>query len=107
MEQIKHALRMLKKPSVLISLISQLVTLLIALGLDINKSAVMAAAALLCSILACLGILSNPSAGKQGFGDDLLVCSRSGKVEPHTLVNGQMVCRKCGAVYDNPQQCNR
>ncbi len=89
----------LRKPSTLLSLVSQVVSILLLLGIHINQSAVMAVAAAVCSLMVTLGILSNPDTAKNGYGDDILTCSVSGKKEKHVLVNGQMVCQNCGTVY--------
>lgn len=51
------------------------------------------------STLVTLGIFSNPDTKKKGVSDDILTCSNSKQPEPHVLVNGQMVRRECGAVY--------
>lgn len=99
-EQLMQMLHRLKKPSVLLSIVSQVVAVLLMLGFDVNEGMVMSVAVGISSVLVTLGILSNPDAHKSGYGDDILTCSASGNLEPHVMVNGQMVCANCGAVYN-------
>lgn len=99
MDQLKLTLSRLKKPSVIISLVSQIAPILILLGFNIDEHALMTVTYALCSILVTLGILSNPDTNQKGYSDDLLTCSNDGLLSPHVMVNGQMVCKNCGAVY--------
>lgn len=105
-QQLKQFLKRLRKPSVIMSVVSQIITALLLLGFDVDKSLVMAIATIGCSILVTLGILSNPDSTKKGYTDNMLTCSNSGKKEKHIMINGQMVCTECGAVYD-PSKDNK
>ena len=96
-EQLTQMFLRLKKPSVVLSIVSQVVAILLMLGLKVNESTIMAVATGGCSILATMGILSNPDASKSGYGDDLLICSKSGQLERHGMVNGPMGCGNWGA----------
>lgn len=98
-EQLLQTLNRLKRPSVLLSIVSQVVTLLLLFGFDVNENLVMSVAAAGCSLLVTLGILSNPDTRKGSYGDDMLPCSRTGRLERHVLVNGKFVCAQCGAEY--------
>ena len=89
----------LTKPSVILSVTSQIMSVLILFGFNINESMVLTAVTAVCSILVTLGILSNPDTKNKTYGDDLLVCSSSGEVEPHIEINGQMICKNCGAIH--------
>jgi uncharacterized membrane protein len=100
--QLMHFANRLRKPSTIISLISQVVSILLLLGVHVDQSAVMGVAAAACSVMVTLGVLNNPDSEKKGFGDDILTCSSSGLPEKHVMVNGQMVCQKCGSVYVPP-----
>lgn len=100
--QIKSIISRLKKPTVLLSIASQIVSLLLLLGFNINESMIMTVVTIGCSVLVTLGIMSNPDTKNTGYGDDLLVCSNSGQLEPHVMVNSQMVCKNCGAVFQPP-----
>ena len=99
MKQMKIMLGRLKKPSVLLSVVSQILALLLIFGVKVDESLVMQIAVILCSILATLGVMQNPDTRKKGYGDDILKCSRTGKMEPHVMVNNRMVCVNCGAEY--------
>jgi uncharacterized membrane protein len=90
----------LRRPSVIMSVASQLISLLMILGVHLNQNTIMTVVTIGCTMLASLGILSNPDTQKGGFGDDILTCSATGKKEPHVMVNGQLVCKSCGAVYE-------
>jgi uncharacterized membrane protein len=90
----------IRKPSVIMSVTSQLISLLMILGVHLNQNTIMTVVAIGCTILASLGILSNPDTQKGGYGDDILTSAGTGKKEPHVLINGQMVCKSSGAVYD-------
>lgn len=96
MQQIKLLLARLKKPSVLISLTSQVAAILVLLGSTVDVTAVTAIATAVCSLLATLGILSDPTAQNKGFGDDLGYCENCGALAPCVMVAGQLVCRHCG-----------
>ncbi len=98
--QLMHFAERLRKPSTLLSMISQGVSILLMLGVKVDQSLIMTVATAGCSILVMLGILSNPDSQKKGYGDDILICSSTGEDEKHVKVNGQMVCEKCGAVYN-------
>lgn len=97
--QIQQIIKRLKKPSVLLSLVSQIASLCILFGFNVNENMVMSVTTIVCSVLVTLGIMSNPDTKKNGYGDDVLTCSTSGDKEVHVNVNGQMVCANCGAVY--------
>jgi uncharacterized membrane protein len=90
----------IRKPSVIMSVTSQLISQLLILGVDLDQSTIMTVVAIGCTILASLGILSNPDTQKGGYGDDILTSAGTGKKEPHVLINGQMVCKSSGVVYD-------
>ncbi|MCL2088205.1 MAG: hypothetical protein FWH14_01850 [Oscillospiraceae bacterium] len=96
---LKTMLERLKKPSCIISIISHMAAILIIMGVHLNLSAVTTVATLVCSILVTLGILSNPDTVNKGYGDDLFKCADEAVETQHVQVNGQMVCKDCGAVY--------
>lgn len=95
----------IRKPSTIISLVSQVVALLLLVGYDLDKNIIVSVATVLCSILVTLGILSNPDTENKGYGDDIRPCSKEGKNTCHVKVNGQMVCAVCGTTCNrNPQE---
>ena len=95
----KILLNRLKKPSVVLSVTSQIVTILLLFGFNVNESLVLAIVTAACSILVTLGILSNPDTQNKTYGEDLLVCSSTGELAQHTQIGGQMVCNSSGAVH--------
>lgn len=99
MKQLKIILKRLKKPSTVISIVSQVISLLVIFGINVQQQYVLAIVTTTCSILITLGILSNPDSGKAGFGDQILKCSNDGQMSLHTWVNEQLICTNCGAVY--------
>lgn len=101
--QLQQILTRLKKPSVILSLVSQIASILMVAGIPVDKGFLVTVSAMICSALVTLGVLSNPDSTKSGYGDDFLTCSNSGEVERHVLVNGQMVCVNCGAIRQ-PEQ---
>lgn len=98
-EQMKLMLGRLRKPSVLLSVVSNVISISLLLGANIDENMIMQVAVIGCSILVMLGVMNNPDTEKSGFGDDLLLCANSGRLEPHVRINGKMVCKKCGAEY--------
>ncbi|MEG2518810.1 MAG: hypothetical protein RSB65_04065, partial [Oscillospiraceae bacterium] len=99
MTQFKVILERLKKPSVLISIASQIATILLLFKVNVDMTIVTGVITALGSILVLLGILSNPNTQNKGFGDDILPCAGCGKDTVHLMVNGEMVCRECGTVF--------
>ena len=99
MKQMKIMLGRLKKPSVVLSVVSQILSLLLIFGVKIDENLVMQIAVILCSIFVTLGVMQNPDTQKKGYGDDILKCSRTGEMEPHVMVDNRMVCVNCGTEY--------
>lgn len=89
----------LKKPSTILSLISQIVSILLLLGFNLNENLIISIATAACAVLVTLGILSNPDTEKKGYGDDFFYCAKDGKKTHHLKINGQMVCKDCGTIY--------
>lgn len=100
-KQLKILLQRLRKPSVLLSLASQVVSLLIVFGFNVNTDAVIKAVTIITSILATLGILSNPDSTKAGYNDDILHCLNDDDKTQHVFVNGEYLCKDCGTTFKN------
>lgn len=94
----KNILERLKNPKTLMSIIAQVLALLVLFGINVNQSLVLTAGAAFCAILGTIGIISYPEKNNEPW-DAMLLCSRCDSVEPHVRVNGQLVCKKCGAVH--------
>lgn len=99
MTQLKNILSRLKNPSVVISIVSQVVSVLVLLNIHVNQSAVSAVVVAVCSVLVLLGIMSNPDTANRGYGDDLYECECCHEKTAHLQVGDSLVCSKCG--------CNR
>lgn len=98
-EQFKEVLNRLKKPSVILSITSHIITILLLLHVNVDTDAVTGIVTAITSILVILGIISNPSTKNKGYGDDILKCSKCDKKTIHHLINGNLVCSKCGNVH--------
>lgn len=98
-QQILQILKRLRKPSVLLSIVSQIVAILLMFGFNINQSNVMTIASLMCTLLVTIGILSNPDAPTKGDSSDMKICSKTGKLEKHVLIKEQWICTECGAAH--------
>lgn len=101
MNQLKNILARLKNPSVVISIVSQIVSILLLLNVHVDQSAVSAVVAAVCSVLVLLGIMSNPDTQNKGYGDDMYECSGCHEVTAHVRVGENFVCPKCGCVNGN------
>ncbi len=93
---LKSILKRLKNPSVLISIGSQIVTILLLFNIQVDVDLITGVIAAACSIFVLLGILSDPNTQNKGYPDDVFQCSHCNKPTEHVVVNGQMVCRECG-----------
>lgn len=100
--QLLIIVKRLKNPSVILSIVSQIVTILLMVGIKVNQNVILAIATALCSIFVTLGIISDPDSTKLGYGDDILPCSITGEDQKHVLINGKMVCVKSGAEFVPP-----
>ena len=96
MHQLQVIFKRLKKPSVLISVSSQIVTILLLLNVYVDVDVVSAIITGICSILVLLGIVSDPETQNKGYGDDLIECSGCHHKTRHIMINGKMVCTNCG-----------
>ncbi|MEG1239982.1 MAG: phage holin, partial [Oscillospiraceae bacterium] len=68
MTQLKTMLLRLKSPTVLLSIVSQVVTLLVLFKVQVDMTLVGGAVTAISSILVLLGILSDPTTEKRGYG---------------------------------------
>lgn len=103
MEQLKVMLKRLKNPSVIISIVSQIATILTLLNVSINIDAMTQVIVAVCSVLVLLGIMSDPKTENKGYGDDLEMCNNCNKLSPHVKVGENMVCSECGNIRsENP-----
>lgn len=99
--QLKCVLKRLKKPSVIISIVSQIITLLVIFDINIDKNEIVKGLSLVCSILITLGIVSNPDTIKRGYLDDIAYCEKCLCKSKHILIDGDMRCELCGKINKN------
>lgn len=98
MLQLKLIIRRLRKPSVIASLTSQIITLCVLLGIDINTTLVTSFITTITTIFVILGIFSNPDAQRRGYRDDIMTCTECNKLSQHVKIGSQMVCANCGNI---------
>lgn len=96
MQQIKSILRRLKNPSVILSVVSQIITILMLFNVDVKADVITGIVTAACSIFVLLGILSNPTTENNGYGDDVIQCENCGKNCTCVNVKGEKICCNCG-----------
>ncbi len=89
----------LKKPSVIVSIISEIIAILMIFNVQVDVSAMESTLAAATSIFVTLGILSNPTTLNNGYKDDIRLCKNCGKMKRHVLVGGQLLCEDCGTKF--------
>lgn len=102
MIKFQDILERLKHPSVVLSIASQVVTILLLLNISVDQTAVTGIVTAACSILVFMGIMSNPTTKNKWYGDDTLYCENCQNNTPHIPVAGNMTCAYCGTVYTEP-----
>ena len=95
MTQITVFLKRLKNPTVVLSIISQIVILLSALNVEVDTETVNVIVTGVLSILVTLGIMSNPDTVKKTYTDDIQYCKTCNKKTVHSKVAGKMICIDC------------
>lgn len=96
MVQLQLVLKRLKKPSVIASLTSQVMTLLLLFNIEIDTTLITSVISSVMSIFVILGIFSNPDAKKRGYRDDISQCTKCGKMTQHVPIGSKMICAVCG-----------
>ena len=100
MQQLKIILSRLKNPSVVLSIVSQIITIITIFKIDVNENIVLKVTISICSIFVLLGIMSNPSTKNFGYGDDILNCQNCNEDTMHTIIDNDFVCTKCGHKFE-------
>lgn len=98
MNQLKTIVARLKNPSVIISITSQIISMLVLFNINVDRGAITAVITTACSVLVMLGIMSNPDTVNRGYGDDLYQCSGCHETTAHLRVGESFVCSKCGCI---------
>lgn len=89
----------LKKPSVLVSIISEIIAIMLIFNVKVDVGVAEGLLAAVSSIFVTLGILSNPMKLGNGYQDDMRICENCGKMKRHVLVGGQLLCEDCGTKF--------
>ena len=97
MEQFKIFLQRLKNPTVITSLVSQIIAILVVFNVNVDVSATTQVVGAVASLLVTLGILSNPDNEKKRYIDDIELCESCGRKTLHVKVGNDLVCKNCGA----------
>lgn len=97
-EQLFITLNRLRKPTVLLSIVSQIITIMTLLNISVDADAFTSIAVSVCSVLVTLGIMSNPTTIKKGFGDDIEFCKNCKIKTEHALIGDKLICKGCGTV---------
>ena len=95
----KGFLRNLKNPKTLLTVATQIVAMLILVGVQMDEEIVLTAIGMMVGLLSTLGVIHKTEASDLGICVKRMTCSRSGRQTIHLLIGGQMVCKECGAVY--------
>ena len=93
-------LNRIKKPQVIMSILSQVIIILTILNIDVDVDAISGIVTAVCTILVMLGIMSNPDDGSFGYCDEIHVCSNCHKNACHIRVKDKLICRNCGNTTD-------
>lgn len=104
MKRLKIILQTIKTPSVMLGILSQIIAVLLLLGVDVNINLITGLVTALCSIFSLLGLMQLPptqEAKAKSPADTLLRCAICKRTTPHILVNDLMTCSKCGRVYSS------
>lgn len=99
MNQLKIVISRLKTPSVVISIASQVISVLVLLNINVDRGVITAVVTAGCSVLVLLGIMSNPDTVNKGYADDLYECSNCHEITAHVRVGDNLVCPNCGTVH--------
>lgn len=95
MTQAKLFLNRLKKPSVVLSIVSQILILLSLFKVNVDVSLVNGVVGACLSILVTLGIMSNPDTTNKMYSDKIEYCPTCDDNHVFSVVAGQHVCTNC------------
>lgn len=102
MVQLRLILKRLRKPSVIASLTSQIITLLILFNVTIDTTLITSIITSITSILVILGVFSNPDTQKKGYRDDVSPCCKCNTNTQHVKIGDDMICVICGCSSNTP-----
>lgn len=100
MHRVKQILKRLRRPSVLFSITSQMITVLVLLKIDVDTTMISGIVTAILSIFVLLGIISDPTTQKNGYSDDWAVCPGCKNLTRHVVANGKRICAECGTLLE-------
>lgn len=104
MQQYKLILKRLLNPSIIISIVAQIASVLTLFQLNVDMNIVETVVTAICSILVLLGIVSNPDTMNKGYGDDIKFCTNCNKYCEYVMVAGKLICKECGCAFTPPNR---
>lgn len=100
MIQLKTYLNRLKNPTVVISIVSEIILVLTMLNINVDKQAINVVVTGISTILVTLGIMSNPDTVNKTYSDDIMYCENCQKDTVHAKVSDDMICLDCQTPID-------
>lgn len=95
MLQIKTFLARLKNPTVILSIVSEIILVLATLNINVDEQSINVVVTGVLAILVTLGIMSNPDTANKTYSDDILFCEQCNKDTVHAKIANDMVCLDC------------
>ncbi len=96
MKTLKLIWTRLKKPHVLLGILSQMVIILKAFDVQINTESLSVVITAICSILVLMGIIADPDKSDYGLCQDIKKCENCGQTTCHLKVGDTLICKNCG-----------
>ena len=98
MSQLKTILRRLKNPSVVTSVVAQILTILMLVNVEVDHTLITTLVTAVCGTLSLMGIMSNPDTKNKGYIDDIQMCEHCNEKTSHVKVGNNLICEKCGKI---------
>ncbi|MFI3227180.1 MAG: hypothetical protein R3Y09_07170 [Clostridia bacterium] len=95
MVQLQTYLKRLKNPTVVLSIVSEIILVLTMLNINVDEQAVNVVVTGILTILVTLGIMSNPDTVNHTYSDDISYCESCEKDTVHAKIANEMICTNC------------
>ncbi|MDY3929395.1 MAG: hypothetical protein SOZ34_08560 [Clostridia bacterium] len=95
MKTLKLIWNRLKKPHVLLGILSQIIIILKAFDVSIDTDMLSIITTAICSILVLMGIIGDPD-DSSGFCSEIKQCEKCGQTSCHIKIGDFLICRNCG-----------
>ena len=96
MKTVKLILTRLKKPHVLLGVLSQMIIILKVFDVKINTESLSVIVTAICSILVLMGIIADPDNSNYGLCNEIQKCENCGQTTCHLKVDDTLICKNCG-----------